>query len=62
MLYSEKRYPDVMEHLPEDVRRKAIKKANDMMVDGNVRHHKDLIIMIAIEEAKRWAKRKGETE
>lgn len=59
MLFTETRYPDKMEHLPEEVRRKAIKISNDMMVDGDVRFHKDLIVAIAIEEAKKWADRKG---
>ena len=52
MLYSETRYPDVMKQLPEDVRRTAIKITNDMLLDGDVRHHKDLIILIAIQKAK----------
>lgn len=59
MLFTETRYPDKMEHLPEEVRRKAIKISNDMMVDGDVRFHRDLIVAIAIEEAKKWADRKG---
>lgn len=59
MLYSETRYPDEMRHLPEDVRRIAIKKTNEMLVDGNIRHHRDLIIVIAISKAKKWAKENG---
>jgi uncharacterized protein YdaT len=51
MLYSETKYPDVMKQLPEDVRRTAIKITNDMLLDGDVRHHKDLIILIAIQKA-----------
>ena len=51
MLYSEKSYPDAMKELPEDVRRKAIEITNDMLLDGDVRHHKDLIILIAIQKA-----------
>ena len=51
MLYSETRYPDVMKRLPEDVRRTAIEIANDMMLDGDVRHHKDLIVILAIQKA-----------
>ena len=52
MLYSETKYPDVMKRLPEDVRRTAIEITNDMLLDGDVRHHKDLIILIAIQKAK----------
>ena len=52
MLYSETRYPDAMKELPEDVRHTAIKITNEMLLDGDVRHHKDLIILIAIEKAK----------
>ena len=44
-----------MKGLPEDVRRKAIKYTNEMMTDSNVRHHKDFIILKAIEKAKLWA-------
>ena len=51
MLYSESKYPDVMKQLPEDIRRTAIKITNDMLLDSDVRHHKDLIIMIAIQKA-----------
>jgi uncharacterized protein YdaT len=51
MLYSESKYPDVMKQLPEDVRRTAIEITNDMLLDGDVRHHEDLIIMIAIQKA-----------
>ncbi len=52
--YSEECYPPDMKHLPTDVRRKAIQISNRMMVDGNVRYHKDLITVIAISEARRW--------
>ena len=52
MLYSETKYPDVMKQLPEDVRRTAIEITNDMLLDGDVRYHKDLIILIAIGKAK----------
>ena len=51
MLYSETSYPDVMKNLPEEVRRKAIEITNDMLLDGDIRHNKDLIILIAIQEA-----------
>jgi hypothetical protein len=60
MLYSETRYPEKMKNLPEDVRRKAIKITNDMLVDGDVRYHKDFIILKAILEAKQWAKQKSD--
>lgn len=56
MLYSETRYPDVMEQLPEDVRRAAIRITNDMLLDGDVRHHKDLIVLIAIQKAQQQIK------
>lgn len=51
MLYSETSYPDVMKKLPEDVRRAAIEITNDMLLDGDVRHHRDFIVLIAIQEA-----------
>jgi uncharacterized protein YdaT len=51
MLYSETSYPDVMKKLPEDVRRTAIEITNDMLLDGDIRHHKDFIVLIAIQEA-----------
>lgn len=41
-----------MKELPEDVRHTAIKITNEMLLDGDVRHHKDLIVLIAIEKAK----------
>jgi uncharacterized protein YdaT len=40
-----------MKQLPENVRRTAIEITNDMLLDGDVRHHKDLIILIAIQKA-----------
>jgi uncharacterized protein YdaT len=52
MLYSETRYPDVMKELPEDVRRTANEITNDMLLDGDVRHNKDSIILIANRKAK----------
>ena len=60
MLYSETRYPDVMKQLPEDVRRTAIEITNDMLLDGDVRHHEDLIILIAIQKAKQLIKERSE--
>ncbi len=59
MLYSETSYPDAMIQLPEEVRRTAIKMTNDMLLDGDVRLHKDIIIQIAIQEAKEQAKEKS---
>ena len=56
LLYSEERFPQEMNHLPEEVRHKAIQISNRMMVDGDVRFHKDLITAIAISEAKKWAR------
>jgi len=58
MLYSETSYPDAMKQLPEDVRCTAIEITNDMLLDGDVRHHKDLIIQIAIQKAKQQVKEK----
>ena len=52
MLYSETKYPDVMKKLPKKVRRTAIKLTNEMLLDGDVRHHEDLIVLMAIAEAK----------
>ncbi|MGW8317126.1 MAG: hypothetical protein ACWGNV_16135 [Bacteroidales bacterium] len=56
MQYSETRYPEVMKKLPEDVRRTAIEITNDMLLDGDVRHHEDFIILIAIQKAKQQMK------
>ena len=58
MLYSETSYPDAMKQLPEDVRWTAIEITNEMLLDGDVRHHKDLIIQIAIQKAKQQVKEK----
>ena len=52
MLYSETKYPEVMKQLPEDVRRTAIEITNDMLLDGDVRYHKDYIILLAIQKAR----------
>ena len=52
MLYSIDSYPSVMEPLSEEVRRKAIKFSNEMLLDGNVRYHKDFVILQAIEKAR----------
>ncbi|MCJ7716675.1 MAG: hypothetical protein MUO54_09165 [Anaerolineales bacterium] len=56
--YSVERYPAEMKGLPEEVRRKAIKITNDMLMDGNIRYHRDFIILVAIQEAKRRARAK----
>jgi uncharacterized protein YdaT len=60
MLYSETSYPDAMTELPEEVRSIAIKTANEMLLDGDVRHHEDLIVLIAIEKAKEQLKEKSD--
>jgi len=60
MLYSETKYPDAMNKLPEDVRRTAIEITNDMLLDGDVRYHKDFIILIAIQKAKQQVKEKSD--
>lgn len=52
MLYSKDSYPSVMEPLSEEVRRKAIQFSNEMLLDGNVRYHKDFVILQAIEKAR----------
>ena len=52
MLYSEDSYPSVMEPLPEEIRRKAIQFSNEMLLDGNVRYHKDFVILQAIVKAR----------
>ncbi len=62
MLYSETKYPEPMKQLPEEVRRKAIKITNDMLLDGDVRHHEDLIVLIAIQEAKRMVNEKKDPQ
>ena len=60
MLYSETMYPDAMIELPEDLRRIAIETANDMLLDGDVRYHEDLIVLIAIQKAKEQLKKKSD--
>ncbi len=60
MLYSETSYPDVMKQLPEDVRRTAIEITNDMLLDGDVRHNEDFIILIAIQKAKQLIKERSD--
>ncbi|MFN2127676.1 MAG: hypothetical protein ACK2TU_07425 [Anaerolineales bacterium] len=60
MLYSETSYPETMRQLPENVRRTAIEILNDMMLDGDVRHHQDLMILIAIQKAKQQVKEKSD--
>lgn len=60
MLYSETKYPDVMKQLPEDVRRTAIEITNDMLLDGDVRHHEDLVILIAIKRAQQQVREKSD--
>lgn len=60
MLYSESKYPDAMIQLPEEVRRTAIKLTNDMLLDGDVRLHKDIIIQIAIQQAKLEVREKSD--
>jgi uncharacterized protein YdaT len=49
-----------MKQLPENVRRTAIEITNDMLLDGDVRHHKDLIILIAIQKAIQQIKEKSD--
>ena len=60
MLYSETSYPDEMNQLPEDVRRTAIEITNDMLLDGDVRYHKDYIILLAIQKAKQQNNEKSD--
>jgi len=58
MLYSKDSYPSVMEPLSEEVRRKAIQFSNEMLLDGNVRYHKDFVILQAIEKARLSVRKK----
>jgi len=60
MLYTEKKYPDAMKQLPEEVRRKAIKITNDMLSDGDVRYHEDFVIMMAIQKAKQLTEERSD--
>lgn len=60
MLYSETSYPDAMKQLPEDLRRAAIEITNDMLLDGDIRYHKDFIVLIAIQKAKQQVKVKAD--
>jgi uncharacterized protein YdaT len=60
MLYSETSYPDAMKQLPEDVRYTAIEITNEMLLDGDVRYHEDLIIQIAIQKAMQQLKEKSD--
>lgn len=62
MLYSRDRYPEEMKKLPEEIRHQAIRFTNEMMVDGDVRHHEDLIIAIAIQKARKWARDQKQAE
>ena len=62
MLYSEMNYPDAMKQLPEDVRCTAIEITNNMLLDGDVRYHEDLIIQIAIQEAIQQIKEKSDSK
>ena len=59
MLYTETKYPDAMKKLPEEVRRTAIKLTNEMLLDGDVRYHEDLIVLMAIAEAKEMTDQKS---
>jgi uncharacterized protein YdaT len=60
MLYSNEKYPAQMEHLPEDVRHKAIQITNEMLVDGDIRYHKDFIILKAIQKARQSVAQKND--
>ena len=60
MLYSETSYPEAMKQLPEDVRYTAIEITNEMLLDGDVRYHEDLIIQIAIQKAMQQLKEKSD--
>jgi len=55
-MYTNKRYPDAMKNLPEEVRNKAIQIANSLIHDGDIRLHEDMIIASAIRDAKKWAR------
>ncbi|MFO7935842.1 MAG: hypothetical protein R6U78_17390 [Bacteroidales bacterium] len=58
MLYSNERFPEAMNDLPEDVRNKAIHITNSMIIDGDIRMHEDIIVAYAIHEAMLWNKKK----
>jgi uncharacterized protein YdaT len=62
MLYSRDRYPEEMEKLPKEIRHQAIKFTNEMIIDGDIRHHEDLIIAIAIQKARKWASERKRME
>jgi uncharacterized protein YdaT len=56
MPWSELRYPPAMEHLPPEIRDKAIDIANALLEEG---HDEGFAIRIAIARAKDWARRRG---
>jgi uncharacterized protein YdaT len=60
MLYTEKKYPDAMKELPEEVRRTAIRITNDMLSDGDVRYHEDFVIMMAIQKAQQLTEERSD--
>jgi uncharacterized protein YdaT len=54
MVYTSESYPAAMRDLSEDVRDRAIRITNSLIIDGDVRVHEDIIIAYAIHEAKLW--------
>lgn len=52
MIYSKDNYPEKMKDLPEEVRKRAISNANKMLVDGDIRLHREIITALAIHQAK----------
>jgi uncharacterized protein YdaT len=60
--YTREKFPEKMKGLPEEIRHQAIRFTNEMMVDGDVRHHEDLIIAIAIQKAMKWDREQKRAE
>ena len=53
MMYTKENYPGVMSKMPEEKRKKAIRIANSMIIDGDIRVHEEIIIAYAMLEAER---------
>jgi uncharacterized protein YdaT len=50
-MYTKEKYPSAMRKLPEKKRDKAIRIANSMIIDGDIRVHEEMIIACAMFEA-----------
>lgn len=53
LFYTKENYPDVMNNLPEEVRKRAISNANKMFADGDIRLHRKIITALAIQQARK---------